>query len=320
NNNGGTGYGGEGDNSIDGIGSSAKFDTPGMVTCDGSGNLYVADYKNRCIRIVNTTTGSVKTVAGSTSNYVEKDGIGVNAGFEFPMGICYNASTLYVSEASVYHTIRKISIPDYRVLTIAGHDSGFSDGSPLSARFFTPFDLVYAGDQLYITDYSNNRIRVYTPFSVSTFTTAVSSPIGITTDNTNLYVTDSHEIHKIVISSGAISVIAGSPSSGITDGTGISAYFNTPSGIAYANGHLYVADTGNHAIRDIDISSRNVSLFTGSVSEAGTANGVGTAARFYSPYGICTDGSYLYVTDYTNNNIRKINIATKEVTRLAGAN
>jgi hypothetical protein len=283
-----TGNGGTGDSSIDGTGSSAKFSTPGMITYDGAGNLYVADKINGSIRRVNTTTGVVKTVAGSPSNYGSHDGTGTGASFNIPEGIVYYNSTLYVSENLFVDHIRQISVPEFSVTTIAGGINGFQDGSPSSSQFDMPIGLSYTGGKLYIADRGNNRIRAYTASSVTTVTTSVSSPIGITTDDTNLYVTDSHEIHKIVISTGVISNIAGDSSIGSSDGIGTSAGFDNPSGIAYANGHLYVADTGNHAIRDIEISSRSVTLFAGSISEAGTANGIGTAARFNSPYGICT--------------------------------
>jgi len=81
-----------------------------------------------------------------------------------------------------------------------------------------------------------------------------SHPTGITTDGTNLYVSDQSReswIRKIVISTGVVTTLAGS-SSGSTDATGTSASFNYPNGITTDGTNLYVADQSNHRIRKIE--------------------------------------------------------------------
>ena len=82
-----------------------------------------------------------------------------------------------------------------------------------------------------------------------------SSPTGITTDGTNLYVTDfsNHLIRKIVISTGAVTTLAGTGSPGSADNsTGTSASFNYPRGITTDGTNLYVGDFYNHLIRQIE--------------------------------------------------------------------
>jgi len=78
-------------------------------------------------------------------------------------------------------------------------------------------------------------------------------PYGITTDGTNLYVSDygNHRIRKIVISTGVVTTLAGS-SQGSTDGTGTSATFDEPYGITTDGTNLYVAEVGEHKIRKIE--------------------------------------------------------------------
>ena len=78
-------------------------------------------------------------------------------------------------------------------------------------------------------------------------------PHAITTDGTNLYVADqnNHLIRKIVISTGAVTTVAGTGSSGSANGTGTSASFNLPYGITIDGTNLYVADTFNYLIRKI---------------------------------------------------------------------
>jgi len=134
-----------------------------------------------------------------------------------------------------------------------------------------------------------------------------NSPYGITTDGTNLYVadTENHLIRKIVISTGAVTTLAGTGSSGSANGTGTSASFNNPIVITTDGTILYVADNDNHLIRKIVISTGEVTTLAGTGS-SGSANGTGTSASFYNPIGMTTDGTNLYVADTSNNLIRKI--------------
>jgi sugar lactone lactonase YvrE len=151
-------------------------------------------------------------------------------------------------------------------------------------------------------------------------------PAGIASDGAgNLYVTDwsSHTIRKVVIATGAVTTLAGAAGQyGGGDGTGANARFTDPYGIvADGAGNLYVADSGNNAIRKVVIATGAVTTLAGAGSPAyGTADGTGAAARFNSPYGIASDGAgSLYVADTTNSTIRKVVIATGAVTTLAGA-
>ncbi len=160
--------------------------------------------------------------------------------------------------------------------------------------------------------------------SDSTTTTSsgtFSSPSGIYTDGTYVFVADtgSNTIRYVVISTGSYAILAGSTSgtAGFADGTGTAALFNTPSGITSDGTNLYVADKGNNVIRKIVISTGVVTLFAGSSSGAsGFANGTGTAALFNAPSSIASDGTNLYVSDAGNNSIRKIVISTAAVTTL----
>ena len=146
-----------------------------------------------------------------------------------------------------------------------------------------------------------------------------SNPISVTTDGSNLYISDSdtHTIRKIVISTGVVTTIAGTGSSGSADATGTSASFNNQVGITTDGTNLYVADAANHLIRKIVIATGVVTTIAGTGS-SGSADATGTSASFNNPVGITTDGTNLYVADNNNHIIRKIVIATGVVTTLAG--
>ncbi len=92
---------------------------------------------------------------------------------------------------------------------------------------------------------------------------------------------------------------------GRVDGPALQASFNTPSGIAAdAQGNLYVADTGNHAIRRIGIDGQVTTLAGG---EQGHADGPAAQARFDAPMGIAVDAQgQVYVADTFNDRIRVI--------------
>ena len=114
-----------------------------------------------------------------------------------------------------------------------------------------------------------------------------------------------HLIRQIVISTGVVTTVAGTGSSGSANGTGTSASFNLPQGITTDGTNLYVADQDNHLIRKIVISTGVVTTVAGTGS-SGSANGTGTSASFNGPTGITTDGTNLYLADSLNHLIRKI--------------
>jgi NHL repeat len=165
--------------------------------------------------------------------------------------------------------------------------------------------------------------RVATPGSTDGSATRASfdSPKGITTDGVNLYLADlnNHTIRKIDIASGMVSTIAGmAGKKGSSDGRGSAARFNRPYGITTDGSNLYVTDSNNHCIRQIDIESGAVTTLAGGVGEVGYVDGGGRQARFFIPEGITTDGASLYVSDTHNHSIRKIDLESETVTTIAG--
>ena len=162
------------------------------------------------------------------------------------------------------------------VTTLAGSGSpgptngGFANGTGTSARFNLPQGVaVDSSGNAYVADSLNNLIRKITP-------------------------------------AGVVSTFAGSGSRGSTNGTGTAASFNGPIGVALdSSGNVYVSESGNNLIRKIT-SAGVVSTLAGTGSQ-GSANGEGTVASFYAPYGISVDSTgNVYVADTYNHLIRKI--------------
>jgi serine/threonine-protein kinase len=146
------------------------------------------------------------------------------------------------------------------------------------------------------------------------------SPAGLAVDSSgNVYVGDefNEEIRKIT-SAGVVTTLAGSTTSGSSDGTGASASFLNPFGVAVdSSGNVYVADLSNSKLRKITPAGV-VTTLAGSASP-GHADGPGTSASFNGPVGVAVDSDgNVYVADEANNEIRKITPAG-DVTTLAGS-
>lgn len=317
----------------DGIGAAARFYDPIGITTDGT-NLYVTELGNT-IRKIAISTGAVTTLAGTAGVSGSADGTGAAATFFGPAGIATDGTNLYVTDGW-NRTIRKIVISSGAVTTLAGTAgaTGATDGIGAAARFYGPGGIATDGTNLFVTDYGNTirKIVISTGVVTTLAGTATvrgwadgtgaeaifSGPRGIITDGTNLYVTeyDNNTIRKIVIPTGAVTTLAGNPN--WADGTGTLARFSGPSNITTDGTNLFVADNGNHTIRKIDISTGIVTTLAGIAGTAGSADGTRTAALFRFPFGITTDAKNLYVADYGNHTIRKIDISTGTVTTLAG--
>src|SRR5208282_4811418 len=119
-----------------------------------------------------------------------------------------------------------------------------------------------------------------------------------------------------------VSTLAGQPSViGSSNGTGSGATFFYPAGLAATGGNLYIADSSNSTIRQLNLATNAVMTFAGVAGAAGYFDNVGysgLAAYFNAPEGIATDGTNLYVADSGNNVVRKVVIATGAVSTLAG--
>ena len=105
-----------------------------------------------------------------------------------------------------------------------------------------------------------------------------------------LYLADSenHVIRVIPLGSGqSIETLAGNGQPGSSDGSGAAARFNNPQGVALdGRGFLWVADTGNHTIRRINLQNGEVTTVAGRAGVPGFQDGQGNGARFSFPKGI----------------------------------
>jgi DNA-binding beta-propeller fold protein YncE len=202
------------DGVLDGAAAQSRFSDPFGVAVDPHGTVFVADGgdSNRIRRI--DRKGTVSTFAGGREGFA--DGAGAAAAFHTPSALALDRfGNLYVADTG-NHAIRKIA-PDGSVSTLAGGGQpGDADGQGPAARFHAPVGLaVDRHGNVYVADTYNDRIRRITP-------------------------------------AGLVTTLAGGARPGNADGPALDAAFDTPSAIAVGqDGSLFIADTGNNAIRRI---------------------------------------------------------------------
>jgi hypothetical protein len=304
--------------SADGTGAAARFNGPRGITTDGT-NLYVTDTDNHTIRKIVIATGVVTTLAGTAGQFGSADGTGADARFNGPYGITTDGTYLYVADVG-NSIIRKIVIATGAVTTLAGTAgaNGSTDGVGAAARFNYAGAITTDNTNLYVGDTSNHTIRkiVIATGEVTTLAGSAGNagnvdgtgaaaqfnfPTGITTDGTNLFLTDGLStvlggtvgVRKVVIATAEVTTRATGlltlPNVGTTDGT-----------------TLYVSNTSAHSVRRLPIASGPWTVLAGQESVSGSADGVGSAAQFYRPRQLTTDGTSVFVTDHSNHTIRRI--------------
>ena len=224
---------------------------------------------------------TVKTLAGY-GNIHYRDGVGTEAAFQNPYGVAIISDGRIVVADTYNHCIRLVTAQG-AVTTLAGTDtSGYADGAGAAARFHHPFGVaVLPNGNIAVTDYNNNRIRI------------------VTLD-------------------GVVNTLAGDGGScGFADGTGISAKFCYPYGVAVLpNNDIVVTDIGGNRIRKVTPGGV-VSTLAGSGS-IGFADGTTTNAIFRYPSGIAVlSNGDVVVADSGNHCIRLV--SNGFVSTLAGS-
>src|SRR5664280_1795155 len=336
---------------VDGTGTAARFNSPEDVCVDGTGNVYVADTGNCTIRKI-TPAGVVSTVAGTAGRKGYIDSTGLVARFNFPFGVALDNQGHIIVTDTENNMIRKINFPDTLVSTVAGaaSNAGYLDGPASTAQFNSPGGVAFdnTSGSLYVADTGNNTIRqIDASGTVSAFAGAglagtsgadtdivprgarFDSPNNLAFDSSgNLYVADTGNdtIRKIGIDPASGTVMVRTPagvalSPGQTDGASVGSQFFAPNGIwVDASGNIYIADTGNNATRKIIPGNGNaaVSTLAGQMTNQGSTDGWGTAARFKTPTGLTIDSAgNVYVADTGNATLRRITPAGM-VSTLAG--
>ena len=195
------------------------------------------------------------------------------------------SATRRVSHVTICVRLVGVAAP---VTTLAGSGAqGYADGTGTSAVFNTPWSVDISSDGVFalVVEEFNHRVR------------------------------------RVAMATGVVTTLAGSGNVAFADGTGTYAAFSFPNGVSISRDTSFalVTDGGSHRIRRIAIATGAVTTLAG--SSAGFSDGAVYAAAFNNPLGVAVspDATFALVTDYYNNRVRHLVIATGMVTTLAGS-
>lgn len=286
-----TGYTGDG-----GPATNALMYSPTDIAFDMTGNLYITDFLNNVIRKLDTS-GIIYTIAGTgfgagaagAGGYSGDGGPATNANLNGPFALAIDATGNIIFADGYNHVVRKINTSGI-ITTIAGK---------ISAG--------YSGDGGPATDAELNN------------------PVGLAIDKAgNIYIADDHNnVIRMVTPAGIINSVAGNGTAGFSGdgGPATAASMDLPIGIAFDTAeNMYIADVRNNKIRRIDKVTRVITTVAGTDSAGYTGDGgPATAARIDSAERVNFDDSnHLYISDFFNNVVRKVDASTGIITTVAG--
>src|SRR5437763_3094457 len=261
---------------VSGSFETASFFRPQGMALDGD-KLYVADTENHLIRRIDLKARTVETIAGTgvQSHAYGESGPAQKIALNSPWDLQLVGHTLYIAMAGP-HQIWKLDLDKQEISTFAGSGrEARLDGALDESGFAQPSALATDGQTLYVSDAEANIIRAINLGTNSKVRTLVGGdlfdfgdvdasgndvrlqhPLGLARWNDKLLVADTYN-HKIKLldpSSRSVKTFAGLGRPGQADGARPSFY--EPGGLAVANDKLYVADTNNHAIRIVDLKTK----------------------------------------------------------------
>jgi sugar lactone lactonase YvrE len=318
----------------DGVGTTARFTNPKGIATDGA-NLFIADTLNHTVRRVELASARVSTLGGWPTERGWSDGPGAWARFYHPTGIVAAGGAVYVSDRGS-HVLRRVDPATTTVTTLAGTPGGGGsrDGPAGGALFSGPTGITTDGVDLYVADNCAVRRISRTTGEVETIAGGTCSYLdgfgryarfvattALTTDGTSLFVADtgygSYVIRKVDLATLEVTTLAGTPGlSGATDGLPGVGRLGNVRGITTDGARLYVTESTAHTVRAIDVLTGEIATLAGLTGTAGHVDGAAAEARFSEPRGIATDGASLFITEYGNDDLRRIDLATGEVTTI----
>lgn len=318
-----------------GLATETNIGDPFGVEIGPDGALYITEVRNHRVWRMDRQTKKLLCVAGNGSKgYSGDGGPATKAQLNEPYEVRFDdAGNIYFVEMQ-NHLIRKVDKSTGVISTVAGTgDAGYAgDGGKASAaKFHRPHSIDIQGNQLYIADIGNHRIRLVDLQRGTVDSIAgsekralprdgqpaegqpVLGPRALFLDGEIMWVAlrEGHSVWSI--KQGIWSHNSGNGKKGFQAGTVpfSKATYNGPKGIAVGpRGDVYVVDTENHAIRRIDLMTQQVETIAGGGPQAGGYAGDGgdaTKAKMNRPHGICVaaDGS-VFVGDTLNHRVRRI--------------
>jgi sugar lactone lactonase YvrE len=272
------GYSGDG-----GLATAARLNEPYGVAVDRRGNLYIVDRLNACVRWVDGRTGIIGTLAGTgKAGYGGDFAEACLAPMKEPNGLALDGrGSLYIADVGASR-IRRVDLRTHVITTFSGTgerkfagDGGRADTASIQGA--RAVDVSRSG-AVYICEREGNRIRAVDPIT------------------------------------GAIRTLAGTGRAGYSGdgGSALQATFNGPKWVHVSEQNLvYVIDTENHCVREIDPERGTIRTVAGDGKVGGKGDGLpATQAQMDRPHGCAVYRGILYIADTNNHRIRACKLDT----------
>jgi DNA-binding beta-propeller fold protein YncE len=251
---------------------------PTAVVSDASGNLYIADTGNQCIRKIaaGDPRNHLQTLTGQCGSIGFHDGLAKNAQFNAPLGLAVDQAhgQLIVADAG-NNRVRAVDLKTGNTTTVAGGTGSQADGPGAQAKLNGPTAVAVADDgRIFVVTSTDLRVAVIAPDAAHTVTTLVAG------------------------------------FEGFTDGRGGDAGIGLQGGAVWTGDALLVTDPANFAVRVVrpgtDVGSTRVTTLVGS-SQYGDRDGLASEAEFGMPIGLVrrADGTVL-IADAHNGTVRLV--------------
>ena len=294
-------------------GGTVTWSTPLCSESPGQHSIFAFDGTLSSSNVMQTVSagncplgpvGTIATVVGNgIAGYTGDNGPVSSATLNTPTGIAFDPSGNMFIADDFNSVLRRVDAQTQIITTIAGNGApGFSgDGGPAtSAQLNGPTHVVFdRSGNLFITDANNARIR-----AVNTGTTPIT-------------------VAGLTIQPGTIATIAGTGIPGFSGdgGPGPSAMLNFPDGIALdSSDNIYVGDALNNRIREVNASTGIITTVAGNGTAGFSGDGgLAVNAELNFPSRPAFDSAdNMYIADYQNNRVRKVNAQTHMIVTVAG--
>ena len=331
--------------------SHGALSFPGKVLVGADGKLFIADSNHHRV-IIADEDGMIAEIIGNGESPLAVESFDPQPGvlnpigsewdydtslFDNPQGMALDGDTLYVADAGT-HTIMRIDLKARKVVVVAGtgeqslirHTGGEATSFPLNS----PYDLEFANGVLYIAmagahqlwqmDINAGMIEPFAGTGAENIVDGLrmdallAQPYGMALDGNNLFFADS-ETSSIRVAKigegGRVITLTGTGlfAFGDSDGIGKKAVLQHPQDVAVAPDAIYIADTYNHKIKRMELSTLRVTTVAGNGTQ-GSTDGEAMQASFDEPAGIVYRDGIVYVADTNNHRIRKFDVELGTVT------
>jgi trimeric autotransporter adhesin len=315
---------------------------PEGVAVDKEGNLFIADFANSRVRRVDAITGIITTVAGNGDSKFSGDGgPAILAGIDAIRIVLDESGNMFIVGSN---RIRRVDAITGIITTVAGNGNSEFNGDGVPATEASVNATAAAVDRLgnlFIVDGNNRRIRRVDSRTGIIKTVAGNGiaafkgdgrhageaslvlPTDIALDQAgNLFITDiaNNRVRRIDVRSDIITTVAGNGRPGFSGdgGPANGASINSPAGIAVdSNGHIFIS--ADNRVRRVDARTRKISTYAGSGDPALLHESHSAIGAELSPSGVILDeAGNLFIADYFQNRIRKVDAVTGFITTVSG--